>query len=280
MRHAAPYFLLGVLALLVWFLLRRCHGRTAVVAREFLLAFPIILLYFIARGLADANPTAAAEHAEAIIGIERGLGLFREPDVQRLAGSGWWIRIFNWIYIFGHWPVVAITFLWLAACHRERLPRYRDALFISGAIGIVIFTLLPVSPPRFMPAFGFIDPILLRNPAYRVLQPSALTNPYAAMPSLHLGWNLLMGIAVIRESRNRFARLFGVIMPGAMFCAIVVTANHYFLDGLVGVAIALLALALTDSMGNRKLAGTEAPASGGGGDDRGPRRSSSDSHEA
>lgn len=252
MQRAAPYLLAGVLALLVRFVLRRFHGRTVVVAREFLLAFPIILLYFIARGLADANPVEAAQHAEAIIGIERGLGIFREPDVQRLAGSGWGIRIFNWIYIFGHWPVVAVTFLWLAACHRERLPRYRDALFISGAIGVVIFTLLPVSPPRFMPAFGFIDPILIRNPAYRVLQPSALTNPYAAMPSLHLGWNLVMGIAVVRESRHRLSQLFGMIMPCAMFFAIVVTANHYFLDGAVGAAIALLALALTDWMENRR----------------------------
>jgi hypothetical protein len=95
---------------------------------------------------------------------------------------------------------------------------------------------------------GFEDTVTLRSHSYRVLQPSALTNPYAAMPSLHFGWNLLVGIAIARHARLALIRLLGVVMPALMLAAIVLTANHYILDGLAGGSLAVGSLLVAERL--------------------------------
>ena len=103
-----------------------------------------------------------------------------------------------------------------------------------------------MAPPRFLD--GFVDTVTLNSNAYRVLQPPSLTNQYAAMPSLHVGWNLLMGIALYRHATARPVKLFGVLMPVAMYAATVLTANHFLLDGLAGSAVALTGLFAADGI--------------------------------
>jgi glycerophosphoryl diester phosphodiesterase len=99
-----------------------------------------------------------------------------------------------------------------------------------------------VAPPRLMPEIDVVDTVTEQSSSYRVFQPPALTNPYAAMPSLHFGWNLLMGIAIVREARSRPFRLFGYVMPVMMFLGIVLTANHYLIDGIAGGLLVLASL--------------------------------------
>jgi membrane-associated phospholipid phosphatase len=99
-----------------------------------------------------------------------------------------------------------------------------------------------MAPPRLVGELGFVDTVTLHSEAYRVLQPPSLTNQFAAIPSLHVGWNLLMGIAIVSFSTNRLLKVFGVSMPIAMYVATIVTANHYFLDGVLGSALALIGL--------------------------------------
>jgi len=137
-----------------------------------------------------------------------------------------------------------VTLGWLFVKHREMFPVFRSAMLLSGAIGIVFFILFPMAPPRFLGDLGFVDTVTMHSEAYRVLQPPSLTNQFAAMPSLHVGWNLLMGIAIVSFASNRFWKVFGVLMPIAMYAATILTANHYFLDGVVGSALALTGLAL------------------------------------
>ncbi|MEZ4572999.1 MAG: phosphatase PAP2 family protein [Thermomicrobiales bacterium] len=108
---------------------------------------------------------------------------------------------------------------------------------ISGLIGMSIFLLYPVAPPRLVPHQGFTDTVSLYSQSYRVLQPPALADPYASMPSLHFGWDLLMGVAVVREARFWFVKALGLLMPVAMFAAIIVTANHFIVDALAGGTI-------------------------------------------
>jgi hypothetical protein len=112
-------------------------------------------------------------------------------------------------------------------------------MIISGLIGIVIFATFPVAPPRLY-GIEFVDTVTERSHAYRVLQPPAFTNAYAAVPSLHFGWNLLVGIAWFRVGRSRWWRPAAVLMPAAMAWAVVATANHYVLDVLLGGLIALI----------------------------------------
>lgn len=225
---------------------------------DVLLIAVAVLLYFLVRGLVDGREAEAYRHAEQLIDLERSLGVFWEPTIQRWAlDVGSIGTLANWVYIWGHWPVIIATFVWLLIAHRDVFPVYRNALLLSGAIGLVIFTTYPMAPPRFMEAWGFVDTVTLHSHSYRVLQPPSLVNQYAAMPSLHVGWDLLMGIAIARHAVGRM-RWVGCVLPVMMFAAVVLTANHYLADGLVGGLVVLAALGVTlkvHGMSGRRVLG-------------------------
>jgi hypothetical protein len=226
------------------------HGRGrsprgARVIRESLVILLGALLYFFVRGLMDSQTSLAIAHAHDVIALETALGIFHEPWLQgEIIPHGWLVTLLNRIYIFGHWPVIVGTLTWLVWKHPAQFARYRSALLISGAIGLFFFILFPTAPPRFLTDKGFVDTVTLHSHAYRVLQPPSFTNPYAAMPSLHVGWNLLMGIAIVRCASTRWAKAFGYLMPLVMWMATVLTANHYIIDGVVGSAVALTGLGI------------------------------------
>lgn len=220
------------------------------VARQTTIVAVATLLYFLVRGFIANHTSRAFAHAGDVVDFERSVGLFHEPALQRWAlDTGWVGAIVNKIYIFGHWPVIIATLIWLLARHRRELVVYRNAMLISGGIGLIIFTLYPVAPPRFLHELGFVDTVTLHTHAYRVLQPPQFTNEYAAMPSLHVGWNLLMGVALIRHARLVLLRAFGVVMPLLMYAATVLTANHLLIDGVAGSALALFGLCLATGGG-------------------------------
>jgi hypothetical protein len=236
-----------ILFVLLRFAIPASIGWRARLAREVFLVAPAALFYFLVRGLVDARPAEAFAHAEALIRLEQSLGIFHERDLQAMiVRSDFLVDLANWIYIWTHWPVITATLVWLIIFHRLKYPVYRNVMLLSGAVGMAVFALFPVAPPRLMPGLDVVDTVTIHSYSYRVLQPPDLTNPFAAMPSLHLGWNLLMGIAIFRETRRFGFKLLGVLMPLGMFLAIVFTANHYILDGLVGGLLILLSfLAVT-----------------------------------
>lgn len=238
-------------------------------SRESGLVVFAIFTYFLVRGLMSASAGRAYDHAHALLDLERALGIAREAELQRWAsGIPWLMGVMNSIYIYGHWPVIAFTLGWLLWKHGDRFRTYRTAMMFSGLIGFAFFALYPMAPPRFLPDLGFVDTVMRDSSSYRLLQPPAFTNQYAAMPSLHVGWNLLMGVAIFTTTTNRFWRAFAVVMPIAMYAATILTANHFVLDGVVGSVVALAGLAIA-----RQLAPTgrddthepaRAPARGGG----------------
>ncbi len=239
----AAFIMLIASLLTLRLLIPRSSAPLRNLAREALLVAPSALLYFFVRGLMETREREAFGAAARIIGLEQTLGIFWEQRLQQqVLRHDLAVSLVNWIYIWGHWPVIAGTLLWLVLCRDGSYRLYRNAILISGAIGLVIFALFPVAPPRFMTDWGFVDTVTQRSHSYRVLQPPSLTNPYAAMPSLHLGWNLLIGIALFRHGARRLVKLAGVLLPVAMYLSIVLTANHYLLDGLGGAALALTGL--------------------------------------
>ncbi len=213
-------------------------------ARQAVLIFLAAMAYFGVRGLTEGNPAQANNNATRLLALERQLNIDIELSVHRaIAQSEFLMNVANWIYIWGHWPVVIATLVWLAVRHREEFFVLRDAMFISGAIGLVIFATWAVTPPRLQGP-GFIDTVTIRSVSYRLLQPPALINKYAAVPSLHFGWNLLVGIAWARTARGLFFKAAAVLMPMAMAFAVVATANHWVADVIVGGIVALAGLAL------------------------------------
>ena len=196
------------------------------------------LLYFGVRALTEGDQTVAVAHGRDILNLERTLGIDLERGIQSLiVNRHWLVTLMNWMYIFGHWPVITAVFIWLFHTRRLEYLRLRNAMFISGAIGLVIFTMYPVAPPR-LAGVGLEDTVTMFSTSYRVLQPPRLADKYAAMPSLHLGWNLLVGMAIARNARRRPVRLLGAISPLLMALAVISTANHYVLDTIVGSIVA------------------------------------------
>lgn len=201
------------------------------------------LTYFAVRALTEGAVDDAVRHGHDVLSFEAGLGIDIEAAVQGYVLEHPTVTtLANWIYIWGHWPVIAASSIWLHRSARAQFFLLRNAMFISGAIGLVIFATYPVAPPRHLPD-GFVDTVTELSRSYRVLQPPQLINEYAAVPSLHVGWNLLVGIILFQSSHRRSVRVVAVTGPALMAAAVVATANHYVVDAVAGSAIALIGLA-------------------------------------
>lgn len=209
--------------------------------RQTVLVGLAVLAYFGVRGITESNVANANSHADQILGLEKLLGIDIELGLQRIVLSNdALIDLANWIYIWAHWPLVIATLVYLAVARRTDFYELRNAMFISGAIGLVIFVVYAVAPPRlFDPAY--IDTVTQRSVSYRVLQPPGLVNKYAAVPSLHFGWNLLVGISWRKLPFSQM-RVAGALMPVAMAFAVVATANHWTFDVFAGAVVALSGL--------------------------------------
>ena len=221
-----------------------------------------VLAYFLVRGATDSAFGAALRNAHRVIDFERALHLYHEPYLQETLARSAHVRgFFNGIYIYGHWPVIAVTMLWLAWRHREQFLRLRDGMLLSGLVGMVIYATYPVVPPRLLDGLGLTDTVTQRSEAYRVLQPPAFVNQYAAMPSLHAGWDLLVGIAIVAATTSTLLRVVGCLMPVLMALSTVATANHYVIDVVAGIALVLLADQVALLLARRRRAAAADPTS-------------------
>ena len=227
--------------------------RTALVIRksglwDLALIVVAFLLYYLVRGVVVERAGEATSRAIWLVELEKSLGLFWEGQMQAwVMSSDILAHLFNNIYVYAHFPLIIIIGLWLFFFHRERYVLLRNAFLISGGIGLIIFNLLPTAPPRLLPwplSDQVVDTMFAFSRVNYDMQPAAFVNHYAAMPSLHFGWNLLLGIGIIWTMRNFFGIAFGVTMPAAMFVAVVATGNHFILDVLAGTVVALIGLGL------------------------------------
>ncbi|SEF13718.1 phosphatase PAP2 family protein [Jiangella alba] len=235
----------------------RSDSRLATAAKEIAFLLSAALLYTLVRGLTSDRVDAAFRHAEDVISFEKTLGINVETDLQGLIlDHEWAVDAANGFYIYGYWPVFVLTLVWLIARRPAAYPFYRNALLASGAFSLVIFAFYPLAPPRFLPWHGFVDTISLEAPTYREMNSPTFVNEYAAMPSLHFGWILLLGIAWVALSRVLVVRIIGATMPLLMFATIVLTGNHYVVDALVGggVVIAGIGVAVLIERVKRKRA--------------------------
>jgi len=182
------------------------------------------------------------QHALDLIRFEQRLGIDWEGAVQDgIVGSRLLVDAANAVYMYGHWPVIIVTGVLLFRHRRPHYYRLRNACLLSGMVGLVIFALYPVAPPR-LTDLPLVDTVTRNAEGYRQLVPSALVNQYAAMPSFHAGWNVVLGIVVFQATTHWLLRGLAIVGPGAMVIAVVATANHYVIDVMVGIAIVLAGL--------------------------------------
>ena len=185
-------------------------------------------------------------NALKVIDIEKFLGIYWEPELQSrlLSEASWVVTFFNWAYSLGFLPVIVPGALALLCLRYDSFVYFRRVFLISYVITWVLWLTLPVTPPRLMIEEGFMDSIEVMGPAfYNSKQSIAYYNQHSAMPSMHFGWTLLFSIMLLKTG-SRVLRLFGVVFPIVAFAAIVITANHFFLDAVVGGGIIGLAFAI------------------------------------
>jgi hypothetical protein len=209
-------------------------------------------LYEVVRGVGESSLDAAQAHTRDIVSLERDLGVFVERAVQR------WVEripalppLLGVAYIALHVGATALMVAWVHRRHRERFAFVRTTLVVATALSLVIYALYPAAPPR-LAGLGFADTVTRSaklNLSSDLL--GSLYNPFAAVPSLHFGYALLVGAVVAWLARPRWARIAGAAYPAVMLFVIVATGNHFLLDaaagGLVTVAGALVAARLVAS---------------------------------
>ncbi|MEU1211324.1 phosphatase PAP2 family protein [Streptomyces sp. NPDC005791] len=211
-------------------------------------------LYAMGRLLVHENVPAAVENGLAILRLEQALHLNAEHPLNRLLTAHPALGIpADFAYASLHYVVTPAVLIWV---FRRRSAAYRAArtwLMTSTLLGLTGFALLPTCPPRLLDAHhGFVD-TMAQYSAYgwwgtgasapRGL--SGMTNQYAAMPSLHVGWAVWCGVLLWRHGRHPLVRAAGVAYPLITVFVVMGTANHYFLDAVAGAAVMAVGALLT-----------------------------------
>lgn len=183
----------------------------------------------------------ALARARLIWDLQRWLPLPRETAVQQaLLPHDSLVQASNLYYAIVHVPALLGLLVWLFVRHRHRYRRWRNVLALT-TLGCLLIQLVPVAPPRFLPELGFVDTgILYGQSVYGSLgdRPFAF-DQLSAMPSVHVAWAVLVGVAIVAVSPSRH-RWWWMLHPAITVAVVVGTGNHWWLDGIVaGVLIGL-----------------------------------------
>lgn len=269
-----PYTMVAavVLAAAAWLI--RPQGRVGTALRPFAVELSLVLslysLWRIAGKLSVRHVDGAEAKARWIWDVQQRLRLPSELAMQQWTLEyEWLIQAANLYYAIAHVPAMIIMLLWLFIRHRDAYPPIRNVLaLLTGAC--LAMQLIAVAPPRFLPDLGFVDTAHVFGQSVYPQVGTGANNQLSAMPSLHVGWAVLVAFAVIVASSSRW-RWLVVAHPVLTCWAVVVTANHWWLDGIVAVAILAVAV-VAEAAVRRRLTGLRDPLSRSSGspDDRSP----------
>ncbi|CAO5237036.1 phosphatase PAP2 family protein [Frankia sp. AgKG'84/4] len=229
-------------------------GAVAYAASQLLLIAVLYGAYSFSRHLAAGREPAALANAKSVWRLERILRLPSEASAQHLAlHSQVLIRSADWFYILVHFPSVIALLLWVFIRHRRHWTRVRNVLILTTGIALVIHLLYPLAPPRFLPSvlhIPLVDTGARYGPSPYGEGSGGIANEYAAMPSLHVGWSLIEAWAIITILRHR-VRWLAVLHPVLTITVVVITANHYWLDGVVGSSLVVVSIVLLNQANRR-----------------------------
>jgi len=200
-------------------------------------------IYELCRGAANESWELAQRHAGEIVSFERQLGVFSEWNLQQ------WVQrlpllpmLLGLAYIVLHVGGTVLALVWVHRRHRERFALVRTVLVAASGFALVVYMLYPTAPPRLADGLGFADTVTEHagiNLNSTLL--GELYNPIAAVPSLHFGYALVVGVAIAGLARRRLVRAIGAAYPIAMLFVIVGTGNHFWFDAVAGGAVVVVA---------------------------------------
>jgi hypothetical protein len=241
-------------------------------AREVLLLGILYVLYRAGRLVATGHEVQARANAAKVHSFEAWLPLPAETHLQRLAGDvPHLLQLANVYYVGVHFPTT-IAFLVWGFVRRPR-PEYvwaRNVLVTVTGLALVIELLFPLAPPRMFPQWGFVDTMTTIGPSAYDGAGASLANQYAAMPSLHIGWALTLAV-VVHRTGPLVLRVLTKVHATATVFVVVITANHWWMDGIVVAALLALAVGVAPHLPGARATGDLLRGRGGSAWPRGHR---------
>src|SRR5215475_11736340 len=217
-------------------------GKVAVFTQESGLILGLFALWQLAGSLAGVSPDGALARSRWIWHFERVVQLPSETAMQQvILPHPTVVQFFNLYYDSLHFPVLIATLIWLFVWHRDRYKRLRTTLVLLTGSCLLV-QLMPVAPPRMLPETGMVDTAIQYHQSVYSSVAGFDPDQLSAMPSVHVGWAILVAVAVIITLRSRW-RWLALLYPLMTTIAVIVTANHFWLDGIVAGLILVLALA-------------------------------------
>jgi hypothetical protein len=232
---AASTAIRGASRLRGWLSLRHSLRSEAVVV------LALYGLYELARGLVVADTTEADRHARRLVALERPLHLLFEASVQRGAHAVPGLTgLLGVAYLTLHLAATAGVLLWLHQRRPAAFPFVRTTLLLASGLSLVGFLAYPTAPPR-LAGIGIADTVSNGHIDLNRGLISSLYNPFAAVPSMHIGYALIVAASLLRHGRQRLVHILAALYPPFVLLVVVVTGNHFFLDAAAGALVAGLA---------------------------------------
>ncbi len=200
-------------------------------------------LYRIVRGFTDGRAAEAFNHAREVISLERGMGLFIEPTVHAWAsGREGIIDVASWMYVNSHFTITTVTLAFIYLRRNRSFYFIRNMFMVALGIALVLYAAYPTAPPRFMPEWGFSDSVAhFTGLTAEGSSADALSTPFAAVPSMHVAFALMLGVPMTVMSRRRLAKVAWSLYPALVTFVVVATANHWWFDAFTGALTAAVA---------------------------------------
>ncbi|MEH0443546.1 phosphatase PAP2 family protein [Streptomyces sp. B21-102] len=205
---------------------------------EILLIAVSYWVYSLVRNAVPEQRSEALRNTDWIWRVEHGLGIAVEESVNHGVNSVTWLIVsMNYYYATLHFVVTLVVLVWLYRSHPGRYAATRLVLFATTAVALVGYYLYPLAPPRLMPGGGFVDTVMAHQTWGSMASGDLkhMSNQYAAMPSMHIGWSVWCGLTVFALARLPWVRVLGLLYPVATLVVIVATANHFWLDAVGGL---------------------------------------------
>jgi hypothetical protein len=207
--------------------------------RQLAIWFGFALAYQLARGLADRkSPDEAIANGIRVFNVEMHLDhrLYELTLQQFVDQRGWLAQLVSWTYWNSEFTVVGLALLWVYFRRHYIFIRFRNSILIANVLGLFGYVFMPTAPPRLL-GLGFVD-----THHDGLVQLAA--NPYAAMPSLHAADSLIVGVVLAIVVKHWWAKVFWIVWPAWVWFAVMATGNHFWLDCVAGMFVALVALAI------------------------------------
>ena len=207
--------------------------------RQVVLVVGAYYLYRIVRGMVDGKAHIAFDNARTLVDVERGLGLFFEPGLQAWAlGQPWIVAVADWMYMNSHFTVTTSFMVWMYFARNHAFYYVRNMFMIAMGLALVLYALYPTAPPRFMPEWGFTDTVAAFVGEAAANAANVLYNPFAAVPSVHVAFALMVAIPCVKLVRFRALKVAWCLYPVVVTLAVMITANHFWIDAALGAMVA------------------------------------------